>query len=148
MRIHGLPHYGERMVLYLSGDRTQVVSQPFADAVGAIGIGEVQLKLLTPYEKSAMAGLDLRWQLGPDGVLLWTSAAWDQIDPQYSPDFKWLFEAAKEVLNSNSVACMSKTIREQQHEPAWLVHWVDVWANWAYRFVSIGFDSALAVARK
>lgn len=53
-----LPRYSERIASYMAGDRSQLVSPNFADAVDAIGKRQIKVHLLTKHEKDALRGYD------------------------------------------------------------------------------------------
>lgn len=138
----GLP-YAERLAAYLAGDHTQFVSPQFSAAVAAIGRKDLDLINLTSTEKDAIAGNDLRWQMGPDGVLMWTESAQSRdtmkVTEALRPDFVWLSTAAHEVY-----AAMHAS---EDTAPQWLLDWAQAWAAWGYRYLSMVYDKALKNAQ-
>ncbi len=147
MHVRGLHPYPDRMAAYLAGDRSQMVSQAFADVVDAIGKRQIEVHLLSLQEKNALRGYDLRYQRSPDGVLLWVPSVQDKTDPCNTPDFAWLLEGAKEVLKNQSGAMTQGAATTQDSTcPSWLSDWAKVWASWGHRFASIRYDQALQAA--
>lgn len=127
MHVRGLHPYPDRMAAYLAGDRSQMVSQAFADVVDAIGKRQIEVHLLSLQEKNALRGYDLRYQRSPDGVLLWVPSVQDKTDPCNTPDFAWLLEGAKEVLKNQSGAMTQGAATTQDSTcPSWLSDWAKV----------------------
>ncbi len=147
MRLKGEPRYLERLQAYLSGDRTQVVSAAFAEAVDGLGKRRVDSSRLSKDEKAALIGRDLRWQRGPDGVLLWEPVSLDTTAPQKTPDFAWLLEGAQEVLRKqNEASGQCASVGTRSPCPSWLSEWAQAWVLWGYRFASLRFDLVLREA--
>jgi len=146
MYIASSPPYSERLVMYLKGDHTQVVSPAFADAVSAIGKRKVSLEPLTTTESRVLTGLDLRWRPGPDGVHFWAEAARGSADPLQSPDFAWLFEEAIALSAKGSTSSDRGSSRAAKPSPQRLSGWAQSWTGWAYRYVSLKYDAKLSSA--
>jgi hypothetical protein len=137
--------YDERMTARLKGDRAQMVSPAFEAAVDALGKREVDVAALSAAERAKLAGIDLRWQPGPDGVLLWTPAASARNRPQSALDFSWLAKASEEVLHQLKSETRSK--KASACDSPWLEIWVRAWASWGHRFMSVQYDRALSAAK-
>ena len=140
MRIHGEAPYPERLNAYLAGDHSQIVSPQFAAAVAALGRQKVDLNVLTRTEKAALYGRDLRWQSGPDGILLWTDAATlgeQGFATELRPDFDWLYAAA----------CEAFAALHTRQVPPWMEGWARSWAAWGHRYTSIVYDQVLQKGR-
>lgn len=127
------------MIAYLSGDRTVEVSPAFAHAVSQLGQATIDVRKLAYHERQILAKLDLRWQAGPDGVLMWVPQALSRAThPQSVPDFSWLQEAAASRWFSQQVG--QKAPRREP--PAWVVQWALEWSEWGHRYLSVVWDNA------
>lgn len=138
--VAGAP-YAERLRDFVAGDSSVKVSDAFQIAFAAVGKARVDLDSLTPSERRHLVNRDLRWERGPDGVLMWTPVAETNASAPSTPDCQWLPALAVDAWSQ---------LNRGRAIPSWLTEWSKTWSRWGYRFLSVLYDSARndAVDRK
>lgn len=131
--------YSERLQQFIAGDTSAQVSDAFKIAFEAVGKARVEIKSLVPLERKALVSYDLRWERGPDGVLMWAAPAETSAGVENSPDCNWLHAAALNAWRELSGGLPT---------PPWMDDWCAVWSQWGYRYLSVLYDSAKLAASK
>lgn len=133
--------YAKRLQDFLGGDRTAFVSDAFRDAIHILGTGPVRLETLSGDERRVLASRDLRWEQGPDGVLLWAAPGLHKGTTTNLPNCSWLFAEVKQIWDERYGATPVSA-------PPWLEEWCANWARWGYRYLSSVYERALQEARE
>lgn len=135
-------HQSERLQKYIEGESYLSVPQGFKAAVDIIGEKEIDLLSMSVTERKALNQTDLRWEMGPDGVLMWVERAYTRGERELA-NFKWLTDGAKQKWMAVKKHQNNIGNPEVHDCPSWLELWAETWASWAFRYTSVLFDGFL-----